>query len=221
MRAVVATFNIRHGRGSDGVVDLERTASVIRAIGPDLIALQELDHNFTRSGRVDQPAMLAELIGMQISFFPTVVDGNRSYGLALAAREALDDARFEPLPRIAREEPRGVVLGRWSGVTVLATHLSTERWARAAQTRALARLARDAPPPVVILGDLNQRSWSWALVALRAAGLRGDRSWGGRARALGRIDHVLAGRGARVVRTWARHSEASDHPAIGAVVEAP
>jgi endonuclease/exonuclease/phosphatase family metal-dependent hydrolase len=220
MRAVVVTFNIRHGRGTDGVVDLDRTASVIRAMGADLIALQELDRNFPRSGRVDQPAVLAELIGMQMAFFPTVVDGNRSYGVALAAREAVD-ARFEPLPRIAHEEPRGVVVGRSSGMTVLATHLSTERWARAAQTRALARLARDAPPPVVVLGDLNQRSWSWSLVALRAAGLHGDRSWRGRARSLGGIDHVFAGRGARVVGTWTRPTTASDHPAIGAVVEAP
>ncbi|MCH2154165.1 MAG: gluconate 2-dehydrogenase subunit 3 family protein [Phycisphaerales bacterium] len=58
----VATYNIKHGRGMDGTIDLERTAATLEALKADLIALQEVDDQARRSGGVDQAAWLeAEL----------------------------------------------------------------------------------------------------------------------------------------------------------------
>ena len=39
----VLTYNIQHGAGADGIVDLERQAEVIQRLKPDLVALQEVD----------------------------------------------------------------------------------------------------------------------------------------------------------------------------------
>ena len=39
----VLTYNIHHGEGMDGVIDLERIANVIRQTEADLVALQEVD----------------------------------------------------------------------------------------------------------------------------------------------------------------------------------
>ena len=36
----VATYNIKHGRGMDGAIDLERTAATLATLDADLIALQ-------------------------------------------------------------------------------------------------------------------------------------------------------------------------------------
>ena len=48
----VVTYNIQFGQGRDGVVDLQR---IIDAVGgADVIALQEVDRFWTRSGGVDQ-----------------------------------------------------------------------------------------------------------------------------------------------------------------------
>ncbi len=47
------SYNIRHGVGMDGVLDLERIAEVINRERPDLVALQEIDRNCTRSGNRD------------------------------------------------------------------------------------------------------------------------------------------------------------------------
>ena len=39
----VVTFNIAHGKGMDGEVNLERQAKLINAYKPDIVFLQEID----------------------------------------------------------------------------------------------------------------------------------------------------------------------------------
>jgi endonuclease/exonuclease/phosphatase family metal-dependent hydrolase len=55
------TYNIQYGRGKDERFDLARIAAEIE--GADLIALQEVERFWSRSGDVDQPAALAGLLG--------------------------------------------------------------------------------------------------------------------------------------------------------------
>lgn len=208
----VATFNIRHGRGRDDMVDLERTAAVIRETGAEVVALQEVDRNLERSGRVDQPAVLAELTGMSVYFDATLRPDSGEYGIALVASSELS-VRVEPLPRAGGEEPRGVQITRRRGATLVATHLSTDRHARAIQLDALARVVADRDPPVIVMGDLNAR-WSRLGVLERAGlnpGRRRGRVWD---RWRFRLDHVLAGPGAAVVDSWTIRSGASDHRAL-------
>src|SRR5690625_2353926 len=65
----VATFNIRHGLGPDERVDLARTADEIRALGAEVVGLQEVDVGFgPRSDHDDQAARLGELLGMRALF---------------------------------------------------------------------------------------------------------------------------------------------------------
>ncbi|MEX2025646.1 MAG: endonuclease/exonuclease/phosphatase family protein, partial [Pirellulaceae bacterium] len=59
----VLTYNIHHGEGIDGKLDLPRIARVIESVDPDLVALQEVDRRVERTGSVDQPAELARLTG--------------------------------------------------------------------------------------------------------------------------------------------------------------
>ena len=56
LRLRVMSYNIHHGEGMDGKVDLPRLAGVIRAESPDLVSLQEVDQKTERTGKVDQPA---------------------------------------------------------------------------------------------------------------------------------------------------------------------
>ena len=64
----VLSYNIHHGAGIDGKLDLPRIAGVITAVNPDLVALQEVDRKTRRTKQQDQPAMLAKLTGMKILF---------------------------------------------------------------------------------------------------------------------------------------------------------
>ncbi|MGW6198013.1 endonuclease/exonuclease/phosphatase family protein [Kribbella sp. NPDC055110] len=59
------TFNIHHGAGVDGKLDLERVAQTIEASGATVVGLQEVDKYFdARSNWMDQPARLAARLQM-------------------------------------------------------------------------------------------------------------------------------------------------------------
>ena len=215
----VATYNIRHGEGMDGLVDLARTAHVIGALKADLVALQEVDRGWERSGGVDQVAELERLTGMALSFWPTIVrDDGAEYGIAVAAAGPIESS-FELLPRLRIEEPRGYIRVAAPGLTLLATHLSRARKARAIQTDHLATVA-SSERPIVLLGDLNQprrylRPFHEAGLDEGAARLPTLPS----TRPSRQVDHVLAGGGARVTTAWTPRTTASDHSPLVAVVE--
>ena len=58
----VATYNIAAG-ANNFKVDLKLTANAIKKINPDIIALQEVNRNTERSGKIDQIKILSELTG--------------------------------------------------------------------------------------------------------------------------------------------------------------
>jgi endonuclease/exonuclease/phosphatase family metal-dependent hydrolase len=219
MRLRVATFNVHHCEGRDGVVDVARCADAIRRTEADIVALQELDRGFARSGGVDQPAALASMTELHVDFHPTVRRGDADYGIALASTEPIS-GRFHLLPSADREEPRGAIVARHRGLGIIATHLSTRRRARALQIPALAELVARLGPPAVLLGDLNDRRR--ALSPLERAGLRvapGDEHTVVGRRGRRRIDHVLTAGPAEALRTWTLPSEGSDHVPLVAEIE--
>ena len=59
-KLAVATYNIHHGEGVDGRLDLRRVADELRATKADVIGLQEVDRHFdARSEFVDQAQRLS------------------------------------------------------------------------------------------------------------------------------------------------------------------
>lgn len=63
------TYNIHKGiGGTDGRYDLNRIHSLIESLNPDLLCLQEVDRNVSRSGFDDQPKLLAANLRFE-SFF--------------------------------------------------------------------------------------------------------------------------------------------------------
>lgn len=219
MRLRVATFNVHHCEGSDGAVDVARTAAVLAEAEADVIALQELDRNLPRSGHADQPAELARLLGMDVRFFPTLERAGGEYGIGIAAAPALADLRFIPLPQLRQEEPRGVITAAWLGAHVVATHLSTDRRARRVHLAALAAIARGLEGPVVVMGDLNLGPR--ALSIFRNLGFTGAFSHDTLPRRVParQIDHILVSPGVEVVASWTIGTDASDHLPLVADLE--
>jgi endonuclease/exonuclease/phosphatase family metal-dependent hydrolase len=186
----VATYNIRHGLGRDGRVDLARTAAEIAALRADVIGLQEVDVAFgPRSAGEDQMSRLAELLGCEAAFGaaldlpPLEPDGpRRRYGVALLAEHALAGPVMHPLPAHpgapALHEPRGVLraqVAREAGdaLDLLVTHLDPELPAhRTAEVLGILRLAEEVTGPAVLLGDLNAAPHRPELAPLAAAGWR-------------------------------------------------
>lgn len=64
----VMTFNIRHGKGLDGRVNLKRIIDDIRYGDPDIVALQEVDRFHIRSRFTDQVNALKKALNMDAFF---------------------------------------------------------------------------------------------------------------------------------------------------------
>lgn len=87
------TYNIRHGRGMDMVIDLERLADVIRKADADIVGLNEVDIETERSGGVDQAGRLGELLGMHVVYGPNIEYQGGLYGNALLCRYPVERCR--------------------------------------------------------------------------------------------------------------------------------
>lgn len=191
----------------------------IRDLDADVVAIQEVDKGWARSGAEDQGARLQELTGMTVTFVPAFhkPDGG-AYGIAVATKDRAV-VRALPLPRHLSEEPRTAAVLALGPALMLCAHLSRDPAARPAQIEALAAEVRSAAGPVIVAGDLNTALRH--LGALFDAGLnRGPRPKRTVPARLPRaaIDHILGGKGATVLSLRTVRSWASDHRPLVAEV---
>jgi len=167
VRPRCATFNIHHGAGVDGVLDLERVARVIEAQNLDVVGLQEVDRFWARSGFVDQPQWLAQRLGMYCVFGANLdldPDGDgqprRQYGTVILSRTRILTWSNTPLPRSEGREQRGLLSalvhsGR-APFEFLNTHLDhTGPAERLPQCEAIMDILGPRPRRTIIVGDLN------------------------------------------------------------------
>ena len=82
----IVSWNVRHGLGQDGIVDIKRIGEKLKSLNADIIALQEIDVNSKRSKRVNQPKVLSEILGYDYHFTPFTETGSGEYGLLTLSR---------------------------------------------------------------------------------------------------------------------------------------
>jgi endonuclease/exonuclease/phosphatase family metal-dependent hydrolase len=156
----VASYNIHKCRGLDGKTRPDRIIGVIRELGADLIALQEVDRRFgRRSGLLDPPAIVRET-GMQLLVQSDVSHRHGWHGNALLVRGEPVYYRRLRL-RLPGGEPRGAIVAELDlgegEFRVIAAHLGLLRLSRLDQVGALLTAFRDLPTmPTILLGDLNE-----------------------------------------------------------------
>jgi endonuclease/exonuclease/phosphatase family metal-dependent hydrolase len=160
----VLTYNIRHGEGRDRVIDLARTAEVMKSTQPDIIALQEVDRWTDRSGGVDQLAELARLMGMHAEFGKAIAYGGGDYGVAVLSRWPILSAENRHLPSSEYYEQRTALsvqvrVGEQGPVVMITSaHLSTSREvgdALGQSVRINELLATGDGVPSILAGDFN------------------------------------------------------------------
>jgi endonuclease/exonuclease/phosphatase family metal-dependent hydrolase len=156
----VASYNIHKCRGVDGVTRPDRIIGVIRELGADVIALQEVDRRFGRRGGLLDPSAIERETGMQLLVQSDVSHRHGWHGNALLVRGKPISYKRSRL-KLPGGEPRGAVvadldLGEGE-FRVIAAHLGLFRLSRVDQVSALLTAFRDLQPmPCILLGDLNE-----------------------------------------------------------------
>ena len=127
----IVTYNIQFGLGKDGRYDLERIADTVD--GADIIALQEVERNWKRSGRVDQPAELGRYLDRYFWVYGpyfdvdastrrpdgTVFNARRQFGNLILSKTPILSSRLFPLPKSALRHRHNMVVGVFEGVVEL------------------------------------------------------------------------------------------------------
>ncbi|QYJ16825.1 hypothetical protein Rxycam_02661 [Rubrobacter xylanophilus DSM 9941] len=235
----VMTYNIHAGIGSDGRLDLDRTADVIRDSGAEIVGLQEVDvHWSERSNFEDQAKLLAEKLKMRYFFAPIYSldplesgQPRREYGLAILSRypilhpvnheiTRLSTQDPNPTPKPAPGFPEATLNVRGAKVHFYATHLDyrSEPSVRRMQVEDMLRIMDEDPEPKILVGDFNAEPYAPELAPLWE---HFDDAWALKGSGPGhtfpaspptrRIDYMLVSKRVEVRSVQVLNEPASDH----------
>ena len=234
----VMTYNIHYGTGVSGKLDLEKIATTIRAVDPDIIALQEVDCNYgKRSEYQDQPVLLADYLGMHYVYGESLKvqhflpgRGSGYYGNMVLSRYPIVDSELVRLPTVWGAEPRtalkAIIAAPQGQIVVWSTHLGLSQKGRLVQVNTLLASIDAERYPSIVLGDFNALPHSPEIRVMASrledVGQLNRNEIGtfyvGHSQPMPRIDYIWLDQSLKAVSYEVIPSEASDHLAVVADV---
>lgn len=155
----VVTYNIRSCEGLDGHFRCDRIADILRRIGPDVIALQEV--------RAEQAAEIAQRLGFNVLFGHADTVHGYDFGNAILTRLAIRQTHVYPIGVPGRQQRACLRADiAWPAgnqtIHVFAVHLGLSVAERRAQAERLASAEILEDPsiqnePRILLGDFNEK----------------------------------------------------------------
>jgi len=173
----IASYNVHGFVGRDLRRDPERIAEVVRELGADLVALQEVEARGTGRRAAHPLRRIAASCGFEPLLGPTIVRPDGDYGNALLTRLDATAVRHHDIS-VPGREPRGIleveIVVPEGRMRVVVTHLGLARRERGIQVARLAELARSRRElPLVLMGDLNE----WCPLGAARRVLRRELGW--------------------------------------------
>lgn len=219
----VTTFNIQYGKGIDNRVDLNRTIETLRGLEADIISLQEVERNSFRSYFTDQVTTIANALGMNAVFSPSLNYPGIYYGNAILSKYPIEDTATIPFSN--RLENRTAMLTKLTiseeqSIYVLNTHLGLNRSERLEAIDEIHDRLKRLDQPILLTGDLNSlpkheeyRVWE-SLLTKTNQGIPiqtfHNQDW--------QIDYIFHSSDFIVKETRVTQSEASDHFPVTALL---
>jgi endonuclease/exonuclease/phosphatase family metal-dependent hydrolase len=210
-----ASYNIHKAVGLDGRRDPERILAVLREIGADIVALQEVDRRFGLRASV-LPRQALEEHGWCPAPLRMKAASIGWHGNAILVRRGIEIAGAEPID-LPRLEPRGAVCAHLvvdgKPLHVVGMHLDLSGIRRMHQIQAVQLHMSQRKGPAVLMGDFNE--WSQRPRCFTAFGegwtvLAPGRSYPSR-RPLAQLDRIVHSQG------WSCENVRVHHSALAAV----
>lgn len=173
----VMSYNIHHCNppSKPGVIDVDAIARVIKNEKPDIVALQEVDINTSRSGKINQAALLSQKTGLRSFYFAKAIDfDGGQYGIAILSKYPLSNTTFYKLPNDAanKGEPRVLAIATVTlpgnrKIRFAGTHLEAyDKHTRQLQMDDINNVIADEQLPLLIAGDFNANERSAVIKTL-------------------------------------------------------
>ncbi len=156
----ILSYNIHRSIGISRRKNINKVASVISEIDPDIVALQEVENIPGGFAESEQLSFLAAQTGLKAVPGPTLVKGDGDYGNAILSRLPILEVRRHDIS-YPGEEPRGALdvdlsLGE-DKLRVIATHLGLKAAERRFQADRLKQVILESEvKPVILMGDINE-----------------------------------------------------------------
>jgi endonuclease/exonuclease/phosphatase family metal-dependent hydrolase/Icc-related predicted phosphoesterase len=147
------SYNIHHGEGMDGKIDIERIGKLIIDINPEVVGLQEVDSVVVRSGNIDILQLLSEQTGMYATFGYSILHDGGKYGNGVLTREKPIAVKKIALP--GAKEARTALIVELDKYVVVNTHLSLTNEERLESVKIITDAVEIYDKPVFLMGDLN------------------------------------------------------------------
>lgn len=153
----VASYNIRHG--ADVNMNMQTLADDMTGLNIDVVGLQEVDINASRSGNIDTMKLLSQASGMAYYAFAKGIPlGAGEYGTGILSRWPIVSFEVTPLASGTAEQRsigHAVLDVNGTQVHFFNTHLSYEK--KELRTAQFAQIAEMLPKdePWVLTGDFN------------------------------------------------------------------
>lgn len=161
----IMSYNIHDGVGLDKKADYQRIAEVIIGVGPDIVALQEVDSVTERANGADILHELADYTLMHRMYAPSIPYQGGKYGIGILSKEKPLKFRYVPLP--GREEQRVLLIAEFEKYVFCCTHFSLTEEDQLATIPIVVKELAGITKPVFLAGDLNAHPDSPVLKTLQ------------------------------------------------------
>ena len=164
------TYNIQ-GHAIINSRQVDKIASVIKSVAPDVVAIQEVDQRFVK----DCAAQLGTKTGMKSHF---LITHSTYFGIVLLSKEEPLGVKTHLIPKgagggSAKPDPddnRGIIITEFSDYYFLSTHYSLNAEDRDVATDYIINFAKTVNKPVFLGGDLNVKETYRAMVTFKNNG---------------------------------------------------
>ncbi len=181
----VMSYNIRHcapyyGTSENTTANVNNVAEVIKKIKPDVVFLQEVDKNTTRSLGIDQAKKLAEFGGYPYYQFFKIMDyQGGEFGLAILSALELKEAETHAMPSeidgqiITSNNALGTAKITFNSIDInlAVVHLSVNQTESEKQLPyILEKILANKNGPALLAGDFNSTPFSSTIKKMDAGG---------------------------------------------------